>query len=256
MPKGSRQPIIRNQRDGDFYLRDVTVETDGVIADRDNSNQTRKGSGQLQKIDEYAYSPDSSEIATVVNGQRSNDRVRLSISDGPVAASTAPLTRRSWESLVSFDEAGVIDVQTLGAKGDGRSDDTSAIQRAIDRTADAKVFLPRGDYRITKPLVLGLRTRLFGVPGFRSRLVADFEATSPEYAIRTVADPAGSASTYLGDIAVILLDDTEKKTSIGGVLWQVGGTSMGRQVAAGTSWRADPSSKPRHFFKISGARAG
>ena len=256
MPKGTRQPIIRNAGAGAFVLRDVTVQTDGVVADQDSDGQAHKGNGQTQRIDEYAYSPDPAAMAMVVNGQRSKDRVRLSVSDGTAERATAPVTRRSWQTLPSFDEAGVVNVQTLGAKGDGRADDTAAIQRAIDRAPDARVFLPRGDYRITKPLVLGLRTRLFGVPGYRSRIAADFESATPEYAIRTVADPAGTASTYLGDIAILLLNDKENKTSIGGVLWQAGGTSLGRQVAAGSFWRADPKTRPRQLLKIAGPRAG
>ncbi|RYU61920.1 hypothetical protein EWI61_03790 [Methylolobus aquaticus] len=256
MPKGTRQPVIRNAGEGGFVMRDVTVQTDGVIAAQDAAGQLRKASGQPQRIDEYAYSPDTTAMAMVVNGQRGKDRVRLSVADGKAERAAAPLTRRSWQTLPSFDEAGVVNVQTLGAKGDGRADDTAAIQRAIDRAPDAKVFLPRGDYRITKPLVLGLRTRLFGVPGYRSRIAADFESATPEYAIRTVADPAGTASTYLGDISILLLNDTENQTSIGGVLWQAGGTSLGRQVAAGSFWRADPKTRARQLLKISGSRAG
>ena len=43
----------------------------------------------------------------------------------------------------------------FGAVGDGRADDTQALQRAVDaRTGDVR--LPRGVYRITRPVVIDL----------------------------------------------------------------------------------------------------
>lgn len=47
------------------------------------------------------------------------------------------------------------DVKHFGAKGDGRTDDTAAIQHAL-ATGDGILEFPRGDYRITKTLVVDL----------------------------------------------------------------------------------------------------
>ena len=46
-------------------------------------------------------------------------------------------------------------VRDHGARGDGQADDTAAIQRAVDAHHGA-VFLPKGNYRITKPILLDL----------------------------------------------------------------------------------------------------
>lgn len=56
---------------------------------------------------------------------------------------------------------------TVSAMGDGRADDTAAVQQAID-TAAAKggggiVFLPAGTYRISRTLFLWPGVRIFGV---------------------------------------------------------------------------------------------
>ena len=56
---------------------------------------------------------------------------------------------------------------TVKGAGDGRTDDTSAIQHAIDQAA-AKggggiVFLPQGNYRITRTLFLWPGVRIFGI---------------------------------------------------------------------------------------------
>ena len=47
------------------------------------------------------------------------------------------------------------DVKHFGAKGDGRTDDTAAIQHAIS-TGDGVLEFSRGDYRITKTLLVDL----------------------------------------------------------------------------------------------------
>jgi hypothetical protein len=50
----------------------------------------------------------------------------------------------------------VINVRDYGATGDGRTDDTAALQRAVDATpiAGGRVHLPAGVYRTTAPLTL------------------------------------------------------------------------------------------------------
>jgi parallel beta-helix repeat protein len=68
---------------------------------------------------------------------------------------------------------GVFNVRDFGAVGDGRADDTAALQRALDRagTVGGSVLLPPGNYRFTRTLgVPGDRTELLGLGG--SRLVA------------------------------------------------------------------------------------
>jgi len=59
-----------------------------------------------------------------------------------------------------------INVRSLGAAGDGRADDTGAFLTAIARASEEKkpVYVPRGVYRIGKPLVLQ-NTALCGPDG-------------------------------------------------------------------------------------------
>lgn len=55
-----------------------------------------------------------------------------------------------------------VNVRTFGAKGDGKTDDTAAFQKAIllTREKGGTIKVPTGSYRITKPLVLKGQTLL------------------------------------------------------------------------------------------------
>ncbi len=82
----------------------------------------------------------------------------------------------------------------FGVVGDGLADDTAAIQRAID-SGLGEIVLPKGVYRITKPLVIELDK--VGYVSFRGHAVARIEMLGPGPAIQFVgthfksADPAG-----------------------------------------------------------------
>ena len=63
---------------------------------------------------------------------------------------------------------------TVSGKGDGRADDTDAIQKALDQAADhpggGVVFLPAGRYRISHTLLVWPGVRIFGVGTTRPTL--------------------------------------------------------------------------------------
>src|SRR5262245_56022619 len=68
----------------------------------------------------------------------------------PFAATGASTARTMPDRL-----AEVVNVKDWGAKGDGRTDDSSAIQNAIQSSGgNATVFFPPGTYLINKPINL------------------------------------------------------------------------------------------------------
>ncbi|MBL8808626.1 MAG: right-handed parallel beta-helix repeat-containing protein [Planctomycetaceae bacterium] len=81
----------------------------------------------------------------------------------------------------------------FGATGDGQTDDTEALQHAIDEGV-GELVLPRGDYRITRPLTVNLaqcgRTSIRGESGTCRILM---QAAGPAFLLKgthtTTADP-------------------------------------------------------------------
>lgn len=58
----------------------------------------------------------------------------------------------------------IVSVKDFGAVGDGVTDDTAAIQLALDAAqgSGAKLFIPAGTYRTTAPLVVSQRISMYG----------------------------------------------------------------------------------------------
>ena len=107
-------------------------------------------------------------------------------------------SRHTWgERFPSFETPGAVDVKAkYGAEGDGTTDDTQALQAAID--AAEVVFLPKGRYVISKTLRLRKNTKLVGV---HSRLTRIMTGDTPTQRF------AGAASSD-GGIPMLQMPDT------------------------------------------------
>lgn len=82
-------------------------------------------------------------------------------------------------------------VRDFGARGDGRTDDTAALQRAL-RESDGPLHFERGDYLITRPLVIELEQS--GRLGLDGGGVATLIMAGPGPALDIVGTHRGSAS--------------------------------------------------------------
>jgi len=107
-------------------------------------------------------------------------------------------TRHLWEiPLPSFERPDVVNVKDApyGAMGDGRTDDSLALQKAIDE--NETVFLPKGHYLVTKPLSLRPGTRIFGISHTCSNIFIEGggalfgDRGNPTPVLQTPDDPQG-----------------------------------------------------------------
>ena len=139
--------------------------------------------------------------------------------------------RHLWTpKFPSFESSGAANVKETPyrALGDGRTDDTAALQRAIDE--HEIVFLPKGCYLLTRPLELKPQTKLIGVGQTMSLLVpakqgAFADAGHAVPLVRT-AD-AADAETVLAFLGFYTPANVEGAQSLH---WRSGGRSIFRGV--------------------------
>src|SRR5436190_12758771 len=89
---------------------------------------------------------------------------RSIVGAGIFGLATSPVVAQASATIVTSDVTGVRD---FGAKGDGKADDTAAIQAALDHAAKASpiCFLPPGLYRINGSLTVPAGVTLSGASG-------------------------------------------------------------------------------------------
>ena len=84
---------------------------------------------------------------------------------------------------ISAQKVNVTDVKTVGAKGDGVTDDTASIQAALNN--GGCVYFPKGTYRITGSLYPKSNTKMFGCGTIT---LDNRESSSSLYAVRIIGD--------------------------------------------------------------------
>ena len=95
---------------------------------------------------------------------------------------------------------------TVKATGDGRTDDTDAIQQALDRARDRTghgiVFLPSGRYRITRTLVVPQGVRVFGVGATRPVILLGANTPGFRQGVSTMIVFSGGDQYDVGQVPV------------------------------------------------------
>jgi sugar lactone lactonase YvrE len=95
---------------------------------------------------------------------------------------------------------------TVEATGDGRADDSDALQQAFDKAVDATghglVFLPSGTYRITRTLVVPTGVRIYGVGPTRPVILLGPDTPGFQQGVSTMIVFAGRDQYNVGAVPV------------------------------------------------------
>lgn len=151
--------------------------------------------------------------------------------------------RHLWDhDFPHWQISGAVNVKTApyGARGDGVTDDTLAIQRAVDE--NDTVFLPKGTYAVSKTLRLRPETRLIGVHRCFTWLQpvsapgGDFtDPQAPRPVVETADD--AEAATILADLGIRTAADSQAAYCLH---WQAGRRSIFRDVNIEFAFRSRP----------------
>jgi len=159
---------------------------------------------------------------------------------------------------------------TVKAAGDGRTDDTAAIQQAFDKARDSSghgiVFLPSGRYRITRTLVVPAGVRVYGVGQERPTIFLAPRTPGFQKGVSTMIVFAGDDQYAVGQVpvpvpTVVPRDKTVRDANSGTFYSAMSNLDIeigeGNQAAAGVRFRMAQHAFLSHMdFRLGSAFAG
>lgn len=254
-------PAVDNSLGKTIYLRNVWL-AGASHAVRSRAQLVGACSGPWSRVSEYSHcdsTPQHGEASqSLIEGKLTQEEV-VAVQTNAGEPPPDVLRQHVWDRLPSFEDADAKSVRDsdIGAKGDGVADDTDALQKAIN--THAKVFLPKGTYRISRTLILRAETKLFGLTKAHTTIVtADTWRPTSETPMLMTVDDAG-ASTYLADLNLDFNTSDLAHDYFNLVTWRAGRHSIvksveGRQMNA---WdQRDEQTTPHRLFLITGHGGG
>jgi hypothetical protein len=214
------------------YLNNCYVRNAKVLVDHTDGGKLAGKTGKWVQIKEYAQGYNMRQFQSLkytspiyINGKKQHQGI------SEIAAGIGPpddlVSRHVWsDDFPSWQSPGAVNVKNppYHAKGDGVTDDTRAIQKAIDE--NEIVFVPAGLYRITKTIDLKSNTKLIGLmPNITGLVVVkaegDFAAPHhPQPILRTPNN--ADATTVIAFIGTW----THGGNACYNLLWRVGRRSI------------------------------
>ena len=184
-----------------------------LFAKMRESGKTVAGKGTSYKVNAFNYG-----LIIPLEGQMG--KVGLQYDAVPLASMVAPLSP-AIRALPPSSEW--VNVHSLGVKGDGSTDDTAAIQRAID--AQRVLYFPSGHYVVRNTLTLRPETMLIGLHPTLTQI--DLLDNTPAYEgigspKPVILAPSGGANILSG-IGVFTGGINPRAV---GVLWKAGEQSL------------------------------
>jgi len=153
LPKGGI--LCRTNQGENIFLEDTCMRGAESVRTAGPRIPTPEGWTRIRR-----YSLHTVQGVHLINGVETSDEI-TEWEPALAEPSYETIRQRHYSGTPSFEDKDAVNVRSLGAKGDGNADDTEAFRKAI--AASDKVFVPKGDYRISGTLHLRRDTHLFGL---------------------------------------------------------------------------------------------
>jgi len=178
-----KKPGVAFQSNAAVYLNNVFIKNADILVNHTEKGKLPGKQGKWMHIEEYAqgytmYPFVGYQYSSPVYKDRIKQPGIANVKEGVVPPEDLQ-SRHVWDqNFPSWESSGAINVKEAPyfARGDGKTDDTEAIQKAINE--NEIIFLPKGMYRITQTLDLKSNTKLVGI--------------APHLSVITVIEPEGS----------------------------------------------------------------
>jgi len=150
-----REKSLRNQ----LNVEDVTCHRVPVFAHLRESGKRLTASGETYQVTAFSHGLHYNDLGSVPAIETRFEAKKLA---GPAASRDSDVpalpAQESWVNLMS-----------LGAKGDGTTDDTAVLKDAIAKYWT--IYLPQGKYRVTDTIALRPDTVLIGLHPFNTQIL-------------------------------------------------------------------------------------
>jgi pectate lyase-like protein/SMP-30/gluconolaconase/LRE-like protein len=151
----SRESSIRNQ----INIENVACSHVPTFASFRESGKTVTGKGDMYWVEDFCH---GSQYASLTSDPEVTTTSKIEAL--PAMPDPAPSDVRRLP-----DPSTWVNVTTLGAKGDDETDDTAAIEAAIDQ--HQTLYFPSGHYRVSRTIHLKPDTVLIGLHPFTTRIL-------------------------------------------------------------------------------------
>ncbi|MCU0871528.1 MAG: glycoside hydrolase family 55 protein [Pirellulaceae bacterium] len=151
-PGGS---VVKTKKPENVFLENTAVR---------GADFVHSGGSKIPAPDRWTridrYSTHTAQGTNLLNGVMSTGEI-VQWTAAEAEPDYQAIRSRHYSPGPSFEDADAVNVRDFGAKGDGATDDTAALAKAV--AAHDKIFVPHGDYRLSGTLRLKPNTHLFGL---------------------------------------------------------------------------------------------